>query len=163
MVDCQAAPGRNTGVGCYFLLQGNLANPGIEPGSPASQADSLLPELPGKLLDVMELNESSSQYPDGKTQRAFTAWPDLCNVPSCSSGPGQLGSSGGRGHTSWALLTPHHLSRVPLVQRKSSDALRSNCSATSQESLIPHAFNSCSLLCAPAAECVTSDIVLGTV
>ena len=24
-------PGRNTGVGCYFLLQGTLPNPGIEP------------------------------------------------------------------------------------------------------------------------------------
>ena len=52
---------------------------------PASQADSLLPELPRKLLDVMEHNESSSQFPVGKTQRALTAWPDLCNLPSCSS------------------------------------------------------------------------------
>jgi len=30
------------------LLQGNLPNPVIEPGSPALQADSLLAELPGK-------------------------------------------------------------------------------------------------------------------
>ena len=28
-------PGMNTGVGCYFLLQGNCPNPGIKPGSPA--------------------------------------------------------------------------------------------------------------------------------
>ena len=28
-------PGKNTGVGCYFLLQGNLPNPGIDPLSPA--------------------------------------------------------------------------------------------------------------------------------
>ena len=28
-------PGMNTGVGCYFLLQGNLPDPGIEPGSAA--------------------------------------------------------------------------------------------------------------------------------
>ena len=34
-------PGKNTGVGCHFLLQGNLLNPGIKPGSPALQADSL--------------------------------------------------------------------------------------------------------------------------
>ena len=34
-------PGKNTGVGCHFLLQGNLPNPGIKPGSPALQADSL--------------------------------------------------------------------------------------------------------------------------
>ena len=33
-------------MGCHFLLQ-NLPNPGIEPGSPALQADSLPPEPPG--------------------------------------------------------------------------------------------------------------------
>ena len=27
------SPGKNTGVGCHFLLQGNLPNPGIEPVS----------------------------------------------------------------------------------------------------------------------------------
>ena len=40
-------PGKNTGVGCYFLLQGNLPNWGIEPPSPVSpalKADSLLLE-----------------------------------------------------------------------------------------------------------------------
>ena len=33
--------------GCHALLQG-IFNPGIEPRSPALQADSLPPELPGK-------------------------------------------------------------------------------------------------------------------
>ena len=28
-------PGNSTGVGCHFLLQGNLPDPGIEPMSPA--------------------------------------------------------------------------------------------------------------------------------
>ena len=28
-------PGKSTGVGCHFLLQGDLPNPGIEPRSPA--------------------------------------------------------------------------------------------------------------------------------
>ena len=32
------SPGKYTGVGCHFLLQGNLSNPGIEPESPASPA-----------------------------------------------------------------------------------------------------------------------------
>ena len=41
-------PGKNSGLGCHFLLQGNLPDPGIEPKSPALQADSLLPELQGK-------------------------------------------------------------------------------------------------------------------
>ena len=35
-----ASPGKNTGVGCHFLLQGDLPNPGIEPRSPALQADA---------------------------------------------------------------------------------------------------------------------------
>ena len=35
-------PGKNTGVDCHPLLQGNLLNPGIEPASPALQVDSLL-------------------------------------------------------------------------------------------------------------------------
>ena len=39
--------GKNTGVGCHSLLQGNLPNPGIKPGSPTLQADSLLSEPPG--------------------------------------------------------------------------------------------------------------------
>ena len=34
-------PGKNTGVCCYFLIQGNLRDVGIEPRSPALQADSL--------------------------------------------------------------------------------------------------------------------------
>ena len=34
------SPGKNTGVGCHFLLQG-IPDPGIQPGSPALQADSL--------------------------------------------------------------------------------------------------------------------------
>ena len=33
--------GKNTGVGCHFLLKGLFPNPGIEPGSPALQEDLL--------------------------------------------------------------------------------------------------------------------------
>ena len=41
------SPGKNTGVGCHFLLQGIF--PGERsPRSPALQADSLTPEPPGK-------------------------------------------------------------------------------------------------------------------
>ena len=42
------SPGKNTGVDCHFLLQGNLPDPGIEPRSPALQADALTSEPPGK-------------------------------------------------------------------------------------------------------------------
>ena len=41
------SPGKNTGVGCHFLLQGIFPLPGIEPGSPALQANSLPTEPPG--------------------------------------------------------------------------------------------------------------------
>ena len=32
---------KSTGVGCHCLLQGDLPDPGIKPGSPALQADAL--------------------------------------------------------------------------------------------------------------------------
>ena len=34
----QDSPGKNTGVGCHFLLQGNLPNPGIKLASPVASA-----------------------------------------------------------------------------------------------------------------------------
>ena len=37
--------GKNTGVGCHALL---LPDPGIEPGYPTLQADSLISKPPGK-------------------------------------------------------------------------------------------------------------------
>ena len=39
---------KNIGVGSLSLLQGNLPNPGVEPGSPAFQEDSLPAEPQGK-------------------------------------------------------------------------------------------------------------------
>ena len=42
------SPCQNTGVGSLSLLQGNLPDPGIEPRSPALQADSLPAEPQGK-------------------------------------------------------------------------------------------------------------------
>ena len=44
------SPGKNNGVGCHSLLQENLPNPGIEPSSPALQADSFPAEPPGKSI-----------------------------------------------------------------------------------------------------------------
>ena len=35
-------------MGCHFRLLGNLPDPGMEPGSPALQADALPSEPPGK-------------------------------------------------------------------------------------------------------------------
>ena len=52
-------PGKNTGVGCHFLLSGELPNPGIEPGSLVSaalQADSLPSEPPRKPRERQSLS-----------------------------------------------------------------------------------------------------------
>ena len=48
------SPGKNTGVDCHSLLQGNLPDPGIEPRSPALQTDSLPSERPGKPLGATQ-------------------------------------------------------------------------------------------------------------
>ena len=42
------SPGKNIGMGCHALLQGDLPNPETEPKSPTMQVDSLPTELPGK-------------------------------------------------------------------------------------------------------------------
>ena len=47
------SPGKNTGVGCHFLLQGNLPNPEIEPRSPALQVDTSTSEPPGKPMHII--------------------------------------------------------------------------------------------------------------
>ena len=49
----QNFPGKSTGVGCHFLLPGDLPNPGIESRSPALQEDALLSEPPGKPLTIL--------------------------------------------------------------------------------------------------------------
>ena len=42
------SPGKNTGVGSHSLLQWDLPDPRVEPGSPTLQADSLPSEPPEK-------------------------------------------------------------------------------------------------------------------
>ena len=41
-------PGKNTGVGCHFLLQGIFLTQELNPVSPVLQVDSLPTEPPGK-------------------------------------------------------------------------------------------------------------------
>ena len=45
-------------MGCHFLLQGNLPDPGIEPTSPASQTSSLLSEPPENSRANKELDSA---------------------------------------------------------------------------------------------------------
>ena len=52
-VACQAPlswdfPGKNPGLGCHFLLQGNLPSPGVKPASPALLMDSVPTKPSGK-------------------------------------------------------------------------------------------------------------------
>ena len=57
------SPGKNTGVGLSCPFPGDLPDPGIEPMSPALQADSLLSEPPGKpCLSVHYANSSSCLF-----------------------------------------------------------------------------------------------------
>ena len=55
------SPGKSIGVGCHFL-SGDLPDPGIEPRSPALQADSLPFEPPGKPI-LWSINSYSYNHP----------------------------------------------------------------------------------------------------
>ena len=54
--------GKNTGVGCQFLLQGIFLQ-GNEPESPALQADSSSSESPGKPLALIDMYFISTEEP----------------------------------------------------------------------------------------------------
>ena len=54
--------GKNARVGCHFLLQRDPPDPGMEPGSPALQADSLPSEPRGK--PSCKFSEGSSPRDD---------------------------------------------------------------------------------------------------
>ena len=51
-------PGKGTGVGCYFLLQGIFPDPGIEPWSPALWAGALPSKPPGKSESAIGIHTS---------------------------------------------------------------------------------------------------------
>ena len=56
------SPGKNTGVGCHCPPPGDLPDPGIEPRSPALQADSL------------PLSHQGSPYCDSITIQKHIVW-----------------------------------------------------------------------------------------
>ena len=71
-------PGKNTSVGCHFLLQGNLSGQGIESESPALAGRFFTTELPGNPVNSVQFSRSvvSAQL-----------CPTLCN-PMNRSTPG---------------------------------------------------------------------------
>ena len=63
------SPGKNIGVACHSLTPGDLPDPGIKPGSPALQADSLPFELQGTPSSYIQIVEC---YAETKRNRLLT-------------------------------------------------------------------------------------------
>ena len=55
-------PGKNSGVGCHFLLQRDLSSPGLEPASPAMTGRFFTAELPGKPASRLEWCKGAKQW-----------------------------------------------------------------------------------------------------
>ena len=70
------SPGKNTGVYCHALLQGNLPNPGSEPRSPTLQVDSLPSEPPGKPKNprVYRLSVLQAFFPTHESNWGLLHW-----------------------------------------------------------------------------------------
>ena len=68
-------------MGCPFLLWGDLPDPGIEPGSPALQANSLLTEPPVSCF----LGFAGGSH--GKESAHFVGDPD--SIPGLERSPGE--------------------------------------------------------------------------
>ena len=78
--------------GLPFPSQGDLPDPGIEPGSPALQADSLPSEPPGKPISCKIQGQFMQNFPGGSDGKVSTY-----NVGDPGSIPGS-GSSLGEGN-----------------------------------------------------------------
>ena len=108
-------------MGCHFLLQGNLPDPGIEPRSPTLQADSLLCEPPCKSFSCPEQQRVKQSFRVFRIM-VFAAQPSLSDNPS---GP-HLGCNGvtlSVSQVAFVLNTPgNHLSysENPLPRNMSS-------------------------------------------
>ena len=76
-MDCSpwSSPGQNTGVGSLSLFQGKFptqgSNPGINPWSPALEADTLTSEPPGKPTRYWDTEYSSLGYTLGPRLSIF--------------------------------------------------------------------------------------------
>ena len=80
-------PGKNTGAGCHFLLQGNLPSPGMEPASPALAGGFCTTEAPGKPPWRMHRTCHIADAPKshvGPASRTRSSCPQLPGTRHCS-------------------------------------------------------------------------------
>ena len=82
-------PGRNTGVGCHFLFQGNLPNPATKTGSPAWQMDSLPLSHMGSPILFMTLSLLSGSVFNGSDQMLINSPLVMVNNTYCVFTVGQ--------------------------------------------------------------------------
>ena len=105
---------QSIGVGCHALLQGVLPNPGIEPGSPALQVDSLPSEPPGKPIISNSMFYISNYLPDAFVQRQFqsvilkTIVPDFPDGTGDQNQPAHAGDTGLIPDPGRFRVAPHH-------------------------------------------------------
>ena len=110
-VTYQASPGKNTGVGCHFPSPGDLPDPGIEPGSPAFQADALPSEPPGKPMftELRGISEPQGNCKDPQDYRKYYFMDTCMAVPwlrFCATTAKGVGSVPGGG-----IKIPHAAQR----------------------------------------------------
>ena len=98
-------------MGCHALLQGNLPNPGTEPGSPALQADSFPAEPPGKPILAGEAGNTwlLRTWRHRSTQGTFhysspRSWPCCACSPGCVTPLTTAEAS--RGEQDWQQIAP---------------------------------------------------------
>ena len=74
-------PGKDTEVGCHFLLQGHLPDPGIKPASSALAGGFFTTESPGKLtMNFKRLNMRNFIYLWSKWQIFQEKIIDICQA-----------------------------------------------------------------------------------
>ena len=127
-VACQAplsmgSPGKNTGVGCRFLLQGNLPDPGIEPRSPALAggfftiwATREAPRWQQTTLNVLGAAPGYRPFPQGLQNHSC-----LGEIRSPIKGLQKLWSTGPKGSQVILTFSHSHPSILPLNVGKTCD------------------------------------------
>ena len=81
-------PGKNTGVSIHSLLHAGLPDPGIKPGSPTLQADSLPSEPPGSIYSTRNKMPTLSSCPSWQSM-GQSSWKLTPGAQHWSGGDGE--------------------------------------------------------------------------